>query len=77
MRRGVVGSENLNKLLQKLLNPPNSGMINSGSVFRVGDKVMQIRNNYEYDVFNGDIGRVEAVDQIDKVHSDPFPRQDC
>ena len=73
MRRGVVGSENLNKLLQKLLNPPNSGMINSGSMFRVGDKVMQVRNNYEYDVFNGDIGRVEAVDQIDKVLQIRFP----
>ena len=73
MRRGVVGSENLNKLLQNLLNPSNSGMINSGSMFRVGDKVMQIRNNYEYDVFNGDIGRVEGIDQVDKVLQIRFP----
>ena len=42
-------------------------------MFRVGDKVMQIRNNYEYDVFNGDIGRVEGIDQVDKVLQIRFP----
>ncbi len=93
MRRGVLGTENLNKRLQEVLNTPyttpttrpfikkpiapgtynqtpspGNQTITAGG-FRVGDKVMQIRNNYDYDVFNGDIGRVVAIEQLDKkVH---------
>ncbi len=75
MRRGAVGSENLNKLLQNQLNPSTSDVINGERIFRVGDKVMQVRNNYEYDVFNGDIGRVMEIDQVDRVLQIRFPEK--
>ncbi|MBH25451.1 MAG: ATP-dependent RecD-like DNA helicase [Myxococcales bacterium] len=59
MRRGVVGCERLNHELQSLLNPSEDAMIQRGQrVFKVGDRVMQIRNNYDKNVFNGDIGHV-------------------
>ena len=94
MRRGVLGTENLNTRLQEVLNPeytpsvsyplqkkrfgvqtyrqvPRRGEVTSSvsrtaGGFRIGDKVMQVRNNYDYDVFNGDIGRVVAIEHIDK-----------
>lgn len=65
MHKNPCGVQNLNKLLQKYLNPPSAAKpeVNiPGNVLRVGDKVMQIRNNYEKDVFNGDIGRVIKID---------------
>ncbi len=63
MHRGIVGTENLNVELQKVLNPPgNSAVAKGPRSFRVHDKVMQVRNNYDKDVFNGDIGRIYAVD---------------
>ena len=93
MRRGTLGTENLNKRLQEVLNleyttpgshplekarfgvQPRSETSRFGDRsataggFRVGDKVMQVRNNYDYDVFNGDIGRVVAIERLDKkVH---------
>ena len=58
MRRGLIGTENLNLELQRLLNPPSGQDSSSPGRLRVGDRVMQIRNNYELDVFNGDVGRV-------------------
>ncbi len=58
MHKGVLGASNLNKELQELLNPKSGG-----GRFRVGDKVMQIRNNYDLEVFNGDIGLVCAQDE--------------
>ena len=93
MRRGVLGTENLNTRLQEVLNAeytaPTHHLLEKARFgarshsqtsrfgdqsataggFRVGDKVMQIRNNYDYDVFNGDIGRVVAIERLDKkVH---------
>jgi exodeoxyribonuclease V alpha subunit len=62
MHRGTVGSENLNMELQKALNPRDDGIIRGGRNFRVNDKVMQIRNNYNKDVYNGDIGRITGID---------------
>ncbi len=97
MRRGALGTENLNKRLQEVLNVeytapvahplekarfgprPNrqtlqpSGRSRTAGGFRIGDKVMQVRNNYDYDVFNGDIGRVVAIDHIDKKVRIQFP----
>ena len=73
MQRGLVGAANLNQELQKALNPPvqgvpgAQGLRRGGFVFRVRDKVMQIRNNYEKEVFNGDIGVVESVDTEDRT----------
>ncbi len=64
MHRGVVGVAALNQALQEALNPrgrPAERWI-MGRLFRVGDKVMQVRNNYDKEVFNGDIGRVQAID---------------
>ena len=58
MHQGIVGAENLNRLLQEALNPNGLEMARGERRFRVGDKVMQTRNNYDLDVFNGDIGIV-------------------
>ena len=66
MRRGTLGAENLNKCLQDVLNPTTEQAVRGWQAFRVGDKVMQVRNNYDYDVFNGDIGRITGIDQVDK-----------
>lgn len=57
----VVGAENLNMELQKTLNPVQDGIVRGHRNFRVKDKVMQIRNNYDKEVFNGDIGRIAGI----------------
>ena len=62
MHRGEVGVTNLNNLLQKTLNPCEGGVALGERFYKAGDKVMQIRNNYDKDVYNGDIGRLEKVD---------------
>lgn len=61
MHRGVAGATNLNKALQNALNPRPDDLIRGNRVFRVNDKVMQVRNNYDKDVFNGDIGRIRRI----------------
>lgn len=66
MKKGVIGTENLNVVMQQALNPTDNPIYRSGSKFLVGDKVMQIRNNYEREVFNGDIGRIENIDSIEQ-----------
>ncbi len=63
MHRGVVGVENLNRELQNTLNPGQDGIIRGSKKFRLHDKVMQIRNNYDKDVFNGDIGRITRIER--------------
>ena len=98
MRRGVLGTENLNKRLQEVLNlestapaaihpfektrfgpqnyrqvPQFPGRSRTAGGFRIGDKVMQVRNNYDYDVFNGDIGRVVAIEHVEKKVHVRFP----
>lgn len=62
MNRGPLGTANLNEVLRQDLNPHGQAVTRGGRTLRVGDKVMQVRNNYELEVFNGDIGRVAAVD---------------
>lgn len=62
MHRGTVGVANLNTELQKALNPTKEELLRGGRLFKTGDKVMQIRNNYDKDVYNGDIGRVVGID---------------
>ena len=66
MQRGVVGAANLNQVLQEAVNPGDGGLRRGGFCFRVKDKVMQIRNNYDKEVFNGDIGVVSSVNTEDK-----------
>lgn len=63
MYRGVIGVDNLNAQLQKRLNPYKEGLKFGNRDIRVYDKVMQVRNNYEKEVFNGDIGRVTHIDK--------------
>lgn len=63
MHKGTVGAGNLNSQLQDILNPSGNDVTRGGRSFRVHDKVMQIRNNYDKEVFNGDIGRVVKIDQ--------------
>ncbi len=62
MHRGTVGTGNLNEALQKALNPVEvKGVTRGNRTFRINDKVMQIKNNYDKEVFNGDVGRVSKV----------------
>jgi exodeoxyribonuclease V alpha subunit len=64
MNRGAIGARSLNVELQKVLNPrPVQAIQRFGSTFAIGDKVMQIENDYDKDVYNGDIGFVVAIDQ--------------
>ncbi len=70
MHKGVVGSGNLNARLQEALGHEGRASVSRGDrVYRLGDKVMQIRNDYEKDVFNGDIGRISFVDPEDRTVS--------
>ena len=62
MHRGPAGTVILNTMLQEALNPHGPTLVSRGQSLRVGDKVMQTRNDYERDVFNGDLGRVGEVD---------------
>lgn len=63
MRKGLVGVENLNSELQELLNPNTKQVLYGGFAYKVGDKVMQIKNNYDLDIFNGDIGFITDIDE--------------
>jgi len=61
MHRGAAGADELNRTLQAALNPRNAELVRGNRIFRLNDKVMQIRNNYDKDVFNGDVGRIAAL----------------
>jgi len=65
MHRGLLGTIQLNRELQALLNPSGYALERGGTVLRVGDKVMQLRNNYDKGVFNGDLGRILTIDPED------------
>lgn len=69
MRKGVIGFDNLNQALQSALNPNKPSIARSGRRLSIGDKVMQIRNNYQKEVFNGDIGFIESIDDEEQVLS--------
>jgi exodeoxyribonuclease V alpha subunit len=66
MHRGIIGSVNLNIELQKRLNPDAPAVAIGFRTFKTGDKVMQITNNYDREVFNGDIGWVSRISQEDR-----------
>jgi len=72
MQRGETGAANLNQVLQEQINPGETGLRRGGYLFRVRDKVMQIRNDYDKEVFNGDIGVVNDVDLEDRTLSVRF-----
>jgi len=61
MHRGIVGAGNLNIELQKALNPGEGGIVRGQRTYKENDKVMQIKNNYDKEVFNGDIGRIIRI----------------
>ena len=67
MQRSVVGAANLNMMLQQALNTSNLGISRGGTTYKLGDRVMQVRNNYDKNVFNGDIGIVEQVSMEDRT----------
>ncbi|MGH7409743.1 MAG: SF1B family DNA helicase RecD2, partial [Candidatus Methylomirabilis sp.] len=66
MQKGPIGVMQLNQALQALLNPSGPELVRSGRLYRLGDRVMQIRNNYDKDVYNGDIGRIAKLDPEDR-----------
>ena len=66
MHRGTIGVANLNLELQKTLNPDPAGITHGSRTFKIGDKVMQITNNYDKDVFNGDIGWISKINREDR-----------
>ena len=68
MHKGIIGTTNLNRVLQQALNHSDNIVERMGRTFKYGDKVMQIRNNYAKDVFNGDIGTISRIDRdIEKI----------
>ena len=72
MHRGESGAQNLNILLQTALNASKESLRRGGTEYRLGDKVMQIRNNYEKEVWNGDIGRITNIDAENRSLSVSF-----
>lgn len=76
MRKSVSGVDHLNILLQEALNPPAANrpeLAYGGKTFRLGDKVMQVRNNYQKMVFNGDMGRIIQLDPEEEQLVVGFP----
>jgi exodeoxyribonuclease V alpha subunit len=70
MTRGVVGTRNLNQVLQQLINPPSPDkveLVRGGITLRVGDRVIQQTNDYQREVFNGDLGVITAIDTTEEV----------
>lgn len=68
MSKGSLGTHHLNEVVQQAVNPPAAGRAQlqlGGRIFRVGDRVMQRRNNYDLNVFNGDIGKITGIDNED------------
>jgi exodeoxyribonuclease V alpha subunit len=63
MHRGAAGTLALNEALQAALNPNGPGILRGRTTLRLGDKVMQLRNDYDRDVFNGDVGVINAVNE--------------
>ena len=66
MQRGVCGAANLNQVLQEAMNPGSIFLRRGGTQYRLNDKVMQIRNDYDKEVFNGDIGVINHVDMEER-----------
>ncbi|MBD2024611.1 ATP-dependent RecD-like DNA helicase [Leptolyngbya sp. FACHB-711] len=65
MSRGEMGTRNLNQVLQQLVNPPHPSraeLVRGGMTLRVGDRILQLKNDYNREVFNGDLGIISAID---------------
>ena len=72
MHKGLIGTANLNTALQEALNPSQEILTRGGRTYKTGDKIMQIQNDYEREVFNGDIGRIKAIDLENQLVSVDF-----
>ena len=72
MHKGVIGTTHLNQVLQEVLNPNPVIIETRGSTFKIGDKVMHLKNNYQKEVFNGDIGTIRTVDVKENIFSVDF-----
>jgi exodeoxyribonuclease V alpha subunit len=66
MKRGLIGTEHLNMVLQNFLNPSDNSFYRAGRCYRLHDKVMQTKNNYQKNVFNGDIGTIYKIDVLNQ-----------
>lgn len=75
MQRGVVVAANLNVALQQALNHNTAALVRGGYTFKEGDRVMQLRNNYDKDVYNGDLGYVRSVDMEERTLTVDFDGQ--
>lgn len=67
MRRNQLGADNMNAILQNVINPNGESFERFGRIYRVNDRVMQLRNNYDKDVYNGDIGFISRIDRSEQV----------
>ncbi len=79
MTRGLVGTRNLNQVLQQLINPTaedKEELVRGDSILRTGDRVMQLKNDYNREVFNGDLGIVRAIDKTEKEVTIDFDGRD-
>jgi len=76
MQRGVVGAVNLNQRLQEAMNPTKICLHRGGTEYRLHDKVMQIRNDYDKEVFNGDIGFISNVNMEERELTVNFDGRD-
>ncbi|MDM8515616.1 ATP-dependent RecD-like DNA helicase [Desulfobacterales bacterium HSG16] len=76
MHKGSAGAGNLNTVLQQALNPDAAQIVRGSRIFKVGDKVMQTRNNYDKDVYNGDIGRIARIRAEDQEIDIDFDNRD-
>ncbi|MGD8257136.1 MAG: ATP-dependent RecD-like DNA helicase [Desulfobacterales bacterium] len=65
MHKGAVGTINLNNVLQQVLNPEPAMIKTAGNTFKIGDKVMHLKNNYHKEIYNGDIGTICSIDKQD------------
>ena len=69
MTRGVIGTRNLNTVLQQLINPPSPDKVEinrGGNLLREGDRIIQLTNDYNREVFNGDLGIIQAIDTVEQ-----------
>ncbi|MDO4648554.1 MAG: ATP-dependent RecD-like DNA helicase [Eubacteriales bacterium] len=76
MQRGECGAANLNQVLQTAMNPSDIFLRRGAVQYRLNDKVMQIRNDYDKEVFNGDIGRITKVDMEERELTVKFDGRD-
>ena len=79
-KKGIVGTIHLNEVLREKLNPPSvwkHEIRTKETLFRVGDRVMQMKNNYDKNVFNGDVGKITEIDTEFKTLTVQFQDREC